>query len=1205
MKRILSILILMVMGTCAHAQKRTYEYDDLNQLSRVNVYNGDTIQYSILYTYDELGNRKSKVISTTSSGVNDVFLSQVNVTPTTGVQPNQSVQVQGVVNQWKATAQPDFLIQYYISADAQWDQGDVLLSQQTTVANFNQLTQSFSTSVTLPNSLPAQFYLIAWVDASNVIPNESDEQNNFATVLLSRQVNCTPLLISILTTPSAANAATGSVSALVEGGTSPYTFVWNTGATSSSLSNLPAGTYSVQVTDSQGCLGQNTGIVGTTSTECALTVSPTIVATTCGEANGSIQLQISGGTSPYTFSWSHGPTTPSLSQLAQGTYTITVTDALGCQKVETYVVGSSEVASWAFDKAVALPVGVNLEPGNFGRIQSKYMLVSSQRNIQEYSFSDDQFRQIPISNFIPIHPNHEINRLSIFNNAQPSTSDKIAFSLIEKPLSGHEHYLYGMSGSYSIDYFNRLQTPSQSGPTSFRSLAHGSNVTLGIDSDAKLWRMDYNGQILGSETQPQISYHAYSLRNHTRSQVFSLSSTQDRWVKFFNASGQETSVLNCQTITKVTGVHGTLNRIFIVGLDDQLRGFVEEYTLSPISFIRTIPLSETPNNVPVTSTPETVATSLFIPLAQHIEVISLGDLTKTEKVSVGSTIRDMAYDESTGKLAILTSQGLRIYKKSSPSQLTVTGTVTDTPVGQSMGSINLTVSSPHVVFSWSNGSTAQNLQNLAAGTYTVTVTPNGGGCPVSQSFQVRTLLSAPVISASGTQVCSGQSVVLTATNCAATIRWSSGETGASITKTITSLSSFSAICESNGQQSSSSNVISISLIPNGIPVSAVLSGSQTIQQGGTANLQVAIQGTLPAQLVFNNASLTLNQTPSIIPVNPATTTTYSLTSISNTCGAGTVSGNATVTVTIPPTNPCPPTLTQGRENVGTGVYQAAQTISSAGNVATATTFKAGGSITLSPGFEAGPNEVFSASIEGCPQAVIPTNGLVAYYGFDGNSNDDSGNNNHLITTGTTSSVADRKNQALKAAGYGGNTSVGYQSASNSSSLQFTTGFSISLWYRLPTYAGMDGFRRQNANGYQIFVAKEGDRSGFYIGVSNDVANNRQSINFTNNPSSGANNFNITASPDGTAENNLNRWIHLVVTAGDGNVKIFMDGVLKNAASVASFNFSGINSKDLYLGTMQALGTYWYPFGGALDEVRIYNRGITDAEVKSLYDAEKP
>jgi hypothetical protein len=300
---------------------------------------------------------------------------------------------------------------------------------------------------------------------------------------------------------------------------------------------------------------------------------------------------------------------------------------------------------------------------------------------------------------------------------------------------------------------------------------------------------------------------------------------------------------------------------------------------------------------------------------------------------------------------------------------------------------------------------------------------------------------------------------------------------------------------------------------------------------------------------------------------------------------------------------CPYLLSHNSLSLSSGAYKASSYITSTTNINTGTSYQAGNAISLLPPFQAGANETFSATIESC--LTIPTDGQIAYYGFDGNTNDSSGNNNNLISNGTTTLVADRKNQVMKASGYGGNTNVGYQSALNSTSLQFTTGFSISLWYKLPSYEGMDGYRRQNINGYQIFVAKEGDRSGFYIGVSNDIANNKQAINFTNNPSSGVNNFNIIANPDGTSSSNLNKWIHLVVTAGNGNVKIFIDGILKNTASVSNFDFTGMNSKNLYLGTMQALGTYWYPYSGALDEARIYNRALTSVEVLQIYNAEKP
>ena len=383
---------------------------------------------------------------------------------------------------------------------------------------------------------------------------------------------------------------------------------------------------------------------------------------------------------------------------------------------------------------------------------------------------------------------------------------------------------------------------------------------------------------------------------------------------------------------------------------------------------------------------------------------------------------------------------------------------------------------------------------------------------------------------------------------------------------------------------------------------ATLSGTQTITAGQSATLSVALTGTSPWSVVVNGVTYGgITASPYTFNVSPSATTTYTISSVSNGCGAGTFSGSAVVTVN-PVSNPCPQTATYGVGVQVSGTYSASETMTSRATPANPTSYTAGKSILLSPGFIADRNKIFTAKIQGC--VLIPTNGLAAYYAYDGSVSDASGNNNNLISTGTTSYVSDRKNQSLKASSYGGNTSIGYQKANNSASLAFTTGMSVSLWYKLPSYTGMDGWGQQSTNGYQILVAKEGDRSGFYIGVSNDITNNKQAINFTNNPSNGVNNFNISANPDGTATSNLNKWIHLVATAGNGNVKIHINGIVKNTIAVSNFDFSGINSRNLFIGTMWALGSTWYPYSGSLDEVRIYTRALTDTEVQGIYNSEK-
>jgi gliding motility-associated-like protein len=112
------------------------------------------------------------------------------------------------------------------------------------------------------------------------------------------------------------------------GGTAPYTYLWSNGPTTANVSNLAPGTYSVIVSDANGC----TAVDNVTITEPTLLVATTSSTNiTCnGLNNGSASVIGSGGTAPFTYSWSNGPTTANVSNLAPGTYSVTVTDANGC-----------------------------------------------------------------------------------------------------------------------------------------------------------------------------------------------------------------------------------------------------------------------------------------------------------------------------------------------------------------------------------------------------------------------------------------------------------------------------------------------------------------------------------------------------------------------------------------------------------------------------------------------------------------------------------------------------------------------------------------------------------------------------------------------------------------------------------------------------------------------------------------------------------
>jgi gliding motility-associated-like protein len=127
--------------------------------------------------------------------------------------------------------------------------------------------------------------------------------------------------------------STGSIDLTVIGGTGPNTYSWNTTPvqTTEDLSSLLAGSYTVTITDVNGCT--TTANVLITEPAAPLSASTTQVDILCfGNTTGSIDLTVTSGTGPYAYSWNTTPvqTTEDITNLGSGSYTATITDANGC-----------------------------------------------------------------------------------------------------------------------------------------------------------------------------------------------------------------------------------------------------------------------------------------------------------------------------------------------------------------------------------------------------------------------------------------------------------------------------------------------------------------------------------------------------------------------------------------------------------------------------------------------------------------------------------------------------------------------------------------------------------------------------------------------------------------------------------------------------------------------------------------------------------
>ena len=150
----------------------------------------------------------------------------------------------------------------------------------------------------------------------------------------------------------------GSASVIASGGTSPYQYLWTPGnLAGSNQTALSTGTYTVSVTDGASCIGSTTVIIGQATT-LNLTMSQT--PTTCGLANGTASVAVTGGSGAYSYVWSPlGGTASTTTQVAGGvTYTVNVTNG-ACTGTSSILVGTSNAPT-----ATVSTVGSNCGANN-------------------------------------------------------------------------------------------------------------------------------------------------------------------------------------------------------------------------------------------------------------------------------------------------------------------------------------------------------------------------------------------------------------------------------------------------------------------------------------------------------------------------------------------------------------------------------------------------------------------------------------------------------------------------------------------------------------------------------------------------------------------------------------------------------------------------------------------------------------------------
>lgn len=220
------------------------------------------------------------------------------------------------------------------------------------------------------------------------------------------------------------------------------------------------------------------------------------------------------------------------------------------------------------------------------------------------------------------------------------------------------------------------------------------------------------------------------------------------------------------------------------------------------------------------------------------------------------------------------------------------------------------------------------------------------------------------------------------------------------------------------------------------------------------------------------------------------------------------------------------------------------------------------------------------------QEVDLKKGLVAFYPFDSDAMDKSGNNNNGQVNGA---ILNRESYMGEGCyQFKGVYSPGTIRVKNNNTLHFSTAASFSFWFRQDMRMGMDGYKKKSNTGKQDFFGKNFDRGQINAGVE-PVSNSSTSYRIICGIEGGGD-YSVTTKTDISRS-----WNHIVFIFHKEYIKIYLNGKLIGSKN-CKCNFSKTNNSDLIIG---GIDNGWYPFYGKIDEFRVYNRELNTEEILAL------
>ncbi|MBO7651367.1 MAG: carboxypeptidase-like regulatory domain-containing protein, partial [Bacteroidales bacterium] len=749
-----------------------------------------------------------------------------------------------------------------------------------------------TTSITNTPDGGAAPYLYFWSNSTNE-QNLADVSAGTYTVTVRDNNGCSVVESIEITQPNALTASlsateipchgvTSTITNTVGGGTTPYAYAWETGETSQNLTGVSGGTYSVTVTDANGCTASAT-ITIIEPAELTSSLSAGEIGCNGGIAN--ITNTVNGGTEPITYEWSNGNNTQGLTGVGAGEYTVTVRDNNGCSVVQSATISQPDALT------ASLTAGTINCNGETTDITSA---VNGGTQNYSYAWSNGE----TTNNLTGVGAGNYSVTVSDANSCTAS-----AITTVSAP----DVLTVSISGSTSVceNTTSTLTANVQGGTTDYTYLwSYNNSTTVSITTPQLTTATEYSVTVTDANNcsatagvtvvigdTPGISIaevQAICVGGNTILQANIYNAGDNYTVEWTstdaNAGLPADVTTDAITVTPTTAGAYTYTASLTATSCSDGQPFTssEDVTLT----VNALPDAAITNNTNETTiTCNTTQISLTA-TGGNTYAWSNGVANADNNIATADTyivtVTDVNGCSNTASETIsedVTAPIVSIANNTGTTLLTCTTTT-----------INVEATGDDATYLWSNGETTATTAITTGGTYTVTATADNG-CTSTAAIEITPNADAPTVSITNNSdttvlTCSLTSINVTATGSGTSYEWSNGANTAENTLTAPGTYTVTATagngCSASDQITITQNIEAPEIIASAAATAICQGGSTTISATGgqsyTWSPETELQTTVGSS----------------ITVTPTETRTYTVTGV----GTNGCTGTAEVTVTV-------------------------------------------------------------------------------------------------------------------------------------------------------------------------------------------------------------------------------------------------------------------------------------------------------------------